>query len=297
MSAIQVNNIKPKVGGIVHVDKARLCEPDVVEAVKDALEERTVLVFPQINLTDQEQLAFTDALGDRLNYTREAPGSDVPAKDIYRITLNQNVNKEPDYILGTFWWHVDAATMDVPLPKSTLLSARTLSSSGGATEFANLFAAYEMLPDEEKQALDGLEVVHHTEASIRPVFGMPSKERIDRYRKMSAAMQRPLVWVHEDGRKSLLIGTHADGIVGMPGPHGRALLCRLQQWAAQPDFVYTHHWQVGDLVFWNNHGAMHRVVPYTDEERSMHRTTIASKARPGRVAPAEEVARILEPII
>ena len=121
--------------------------------------------------------------------------------------------------------------------------------------------------------------------------------RIDRYRSMAFAMERPLVWTHKDGRKSLLIGTHADGIVGMPGPHGRSMLCRLQQWAAQPDFVYTHHWKIGDLVVSNNHGSMHRVEPYTDEERSMHRTTIASEDRPGGVAPAGAVMKILEPVI
>ncbi|MDB5725524.1 MAG: TauD/TfdA family dioxygenase [Novosphingobium sp.] len=168
---------------------------------------------------------------------------------------------------------------------------------GGATEFANLYAAYDMLPDDEKCAIEDLQVIHHTEASVRPVFASTPQARIDRYREMWPAMERPLVWTHDDGRKSLLVGTHADGIVGMPGPHGRAILCRLQQWAAQPDLVYTHHWTVGDLVFWNNHGAMHRVVPYTDEERSMHRTTIASKDKPGKIADADEVARILEPVI
>ena len=277
--------------------KNSLCDLDVIAAVNAALEERGVLVFPQISLTDDEQLAFTDALGERINFTRSAPGHDIPAKDIYQITLNKEINSEPDYVLGTFWWHVDGVTMDVPLPKTTLLTARTLASAGGATEFANLYAAYEMLPDEEKRALEGLNVIHHTEASVRPVYGVPGPDRIDRYRKMSAAMERPLVWTHQDGRKSLLIGTHADGIVGMPGPHGRALLCRLQQWAAQPDFVYTHRWTVGDLVISNNHGSMHRVEPYTDEERSMHRSTIAGTDRPGRIAPSAEVARILETIL
>src|ERR1700733_12863722 len=184
MSAIKIDNIKPKVGGIVHVDKAHLFDPDAVDAIHIALEERCVLVFPQIDLTDEEQLPFTDALGERVNYTKKAPGSDVPAKDIYKITLNKNINKEPDYVLGTFWWHVDGVTMDVPLPKSTLLTARTLSSAGGATEFANLYAAYEMLPAEEKQALEGLKVIHHTEASVRPVFATTPPARIARYREM-----------------------------------------------------------------------------------------------------------------
>jgi alpha-ketoglutarate-dependent taurine dioxygenase len=107
-------------------------------------------------------------------------------------------------------------------------------------------------------------------------------------------MEQPLVWTHADGRKSLLVGTHADAIVGMPAPHGRALLWRLQQWAGQPDFVYRHDWKIGDLVMWNNEGVMHRVVPYTDAKRSMHRTTIAGKERLGHAASAQAVAKTLE---
>jgi alpha-ketoglutarate-dependent taurine dioxygenase len=102
------------------------------------------------------------------------------------------------------------------------------------------------------------------------------------------------VWTHADGRKSLLLGTHAEGIVGMPGAHARALLTRLQQWAAQPDFVYRHNWQLGDLVIWDNQGVMHRVVPYTDENRVMHRTVIAGKEQPGHRASENELARLYE---
>ena len=104
------------------------------------------------------------------------------------------------------------------------------------------------------------------------------------------------MWAHENGRKSLVLGSHADGLVGWPGPHGRALLWRLQQWAAQPDFVYRHDWTVGDLVIWNNPGLMHRVVPYTDPGRVMHRTVTVGDERPGRIAPQESMAKILEPI-
>jgi alpha-ketoglutarate-dependent taurine dioxygenase len=297
MSAIKIDNIKPKVGGIVHVDRTHLCDPEVVETIRSALEERGVLLFPEINLRDDEQLALTDALGDRVNFVRTVPGGDVTADDVYEITLSKKINKEPDYVLGTFFWHVDGIPLNIPLPKATLLSARTLSSTGGATEFANLYAAYEGLPEEEKKQIDELQVIHLIEASLRPVFGIPPQERVDRWRSMAPGMVRPLVWTHEDGRKSLLIGTHADGIVGMPGPHGRALLWRLQQWAAQPDFVYTHKWKVGDLVLWNNHGLMHRVVPYTDECRSMHRTTIAGKDKPGHVVPKDELKKLLEPVI
>jgi alpha-ketoglutarate-dependent taurine dioxygenase len=283
MSVI-IEPIKPMIGSFVRIDKARLCSDEVVAAVRTALDERGVLVFPEINVSDEEQLAFTDKLGERVNFTRRIPGSDVSKSDVYKITLDKKINAEPDYVLGTFFWHVDGVTVDIPLPKATMLSARTLASSGGATEFANLFAAYDKLPDVEKREIENLRVIHSIEASLRPVYGHPSQERIDRWRSLAVPMEHPLVWTHADGRKSLLLGTHADTIVGMPGVHGRALLWRLQQWAAQPDFVYRHNWQLGDLVMWNNEGLMHRVVPYTDTKRSMHRTTIAGKEKPGRVA-------------
>jgi alpha-ketoglutarate-dependent taurine dioxygenase len=295
--SVTITPIKPLVGGIVDVKRARLCDADVVETVRSALEERGVLVFPQIALSDAEQLAFTDALGDRVNFTRRIPGSDVTAADVYKITLDRKVNTEPDYVLGTFFWHIDGVTMDIPLPKATVLSARTLSDEGGSTEFANLYAAYDKLPDDEKAQIENLRAIHTIEASVRPVFGIPPEERVARWRSMAPPMEHPIVWTHEDGRKSLLLGTHADGVVGQPGPHGRALLWRLQQWAAQPDFVYTHKWQVGDLVIWNNQGLMHRVVPYTDTGRVMHRTSIAGKEKPGHVATEASLAKMLEPIV
>jgi alpha-ketoglutarate-dependent taurine dioxygenase len=291
---ISVNAIKPHIGGIIDVSPDHLLDDETIEAVRRELEMRGVLVFPQINVSDELQLAFTDRLGDRVNFTRQVPGSDAETPDVYKITLDRRLNSEPDYVLGTFFWHIDGITIDQPLPKATVLSARRLSDTGGATEFANLYAAWDHLPEDEKREYEGLTVIHCVEAAVRPVHGHPSEERRARYKAMAAVMEQPLVWTHDDGRKSLLLGTHADGIVGMPGAHGRALLARLQQWAAQPDFVYTHKWQEGDLVIWNNQGLMHRVVPYTDEGRVMHRTTIAGKERPGVAADPAKVDRIYQ---
>jgi alpha-ketoglutarate-dependent taurine dioxygenase len=287
--------IKQLIGASVTVAKKDLCDPEVVDAIRQAIEKYGVLVFPRFEISDADQLAFTDCLGERVNFTRRVPGSDASAEDVYKITLDENFNSEPDYVLGTFFWHVDGVTMDMALPKATLLSARSLADEGGATEFANLFAAYELLPEAEKQQIEGLRVLHTIETGLRPVYGHPPQERLDRWRSMTAPMEHPLVWEHPDGRKSLLLGTHADTIIGQPSVNGRALLWRLQQWGAQPDFVYRHEWQVGDLVVWNNEGLMHRVIPYTDGRRTMHRTTINGHQRPGRPASEEAVTRALLP--
>jgi alpha-ketoglutarate-dependent taurine dioxygenase len=275
--------IKPNIGSIVCVDRRNLTDEDVVEACRRELETRGVLVFPRAHLTDAEQLAFTDKFGERVNFTRRVPGSDVTAPDVYKITLDRAENLEPEYVLGTWFWHMDGVTIDQPLPKATMLSARRLSPSGGQTEFASTFAAWEHLPEAEKLAIAELEVIHRLEASMRPVFRGMTDEQLARYQAMAVEMIHPLVWTQRDGRKSLVIGTHADEVIGQSIPAGRSLLARLMEWAGQPDFSYRHEWQEGDFVIWNNCGVMHRVVPYdADCGRTMHRTTIMGDDRLGR---------------
>lgn len=279
---IRIENVKPHIGGIVHVDKAHLCDDDVVQACRDALEDRGVLVFPGMFLTDAEQLAFTDTFGERVNFTKTVPGGEAAEADVYKITLDKKVNREPEYVLGTFFWHIDGVTIDQPLPKATMLSARKLSPEGGQTEFASTFAAYDALPEQEKQALAEVKVIHRMEASMRPVFRVMDDEQLAKYRGMAVEMVHPLVWTQKSGRKSLVIGSHADEIVGMSIPAGRSTLARLTELAAQPDFSYRHEWREGDFVIWNNCGVMHRVVPYDEDcGRTMHRTTIMGTERLG----------------
>jgi alpha-ketoglutarate-dependent taurine dioxygenase len=282
MSKVTIEKIKPHVGGIVHVDRAHVCDDDVVAAVREALEDRGVVVFPQVHLTDAEQLAFTDKFGERVSFTRRVPGGEGDGDNLYKITLDKEVNFEPEYVLGTWFWHMDGVTIDQPLPKATMLSARKLSPTGGQTEFASTFAAYDNLPEATKREIDGLKVIHRMEASMRPVFKEMSPEQLARYRDMATIMVHPLVWTQNDGRKSLVLGTHADEIMGQSISAGRSLIARLMEWSGQPDFVYTHDWQPGDFVIWNNCGVMHRVVPYDEDcGRLMHRTTIMGSERLG----------------
>src|SRR5262245_55441608 len=144
MPTVEIEPVKRLIGGIVHVERSALCDKDVVQRCLEALEDRGVLVFPRLELTDAEQLAFTDALGTRVNFTRSA-------SDVYEITLDPERNAEPEYVQGTFFWHIDGVTIDMPPPKATLLSARRISPKGGQTEFSNTYAAYEHLSREEKE--------------------------------------------------------------------------------------------------------------------------------------------------
>ncbi|MBV1689299.1 TauD/TfdA family dioxygenase [Novosphingobium sp. G106] len=268
---LKVEVLKPAVGAKVYLDRDMIGDPEVSQELLALLEKHTVLVFPQINLSDAEQLALTDALGERVNVAAKVPGR-ADAAPVYEVTLNEGAAIEREYVLGTFFWHMDGLTVDGAPPKASVLSARQLAAKGGDTEFASTKAAYEALPKEEKAELEGLRVKHTVTASLREVCGPDDID--DTRRKM--LREHPLVWTRGDGTKALIIGSTADEIVGLSHAEGRALLARLLDWTAQPAFTYRHHWQEGDCVIWDNPSALHRVIPYAlDSGRRMHRTGIA----------------------
>jgi alpha-ketoglutarate-dependent taurine dioxygenase len=269
---LTIDPIKEHIGATVYMPRDAIGKTGVAAQLLEALERHTVLVFPALGLTDHEQLALTDSLGQRVNFTTPVAGGDLALKDVYTVTLDPRINNESEYVLGTFFWHMDGLTSNIPPPRASLLAARALAPKGGQTEFASTAAAYQALPDEEKAELEGVRVIHTTVASVREVATpdvlMPSKRAMQR--------EHPLVWTRQDGRKFLLIGSTADYAIGMTKAESRALFARLLEWSAQPMFTYRHRWQEDDLVIWDNTAALHRVVPYAvDSGRRMHRTSVA----------------------
>jgi alpha-ketoglutarate-dependent taurine dioxygenase len=269
--SLQVEVVKPAIGARVHIDRSMLGDPAVGEELRELLERHTVLIFPKVGFSDDEQLALTDTIGRQINIAAHVPGKDDAAA-VYQVTLDKGAAIEPEYVLGTFFWHMDGLTVDVAPPKATVLSARKLAPKGGQTEFASTKAAYAGLSDEEKEDLAGVRVLHTVTASVREI--VPA-DALDAARQ-SMSHEHPIIWTRANGVKSLIIGSTGDQVVGKSQAEGRALLARLLDWTAQPAFTYRHSWEVGDCVIWDNTCALHRVIPYaTDSGRMMHRTTVA----------------------
>ncbi len=273
---MKVEAIKPNVGAIIEVERSRLGDEDVGNRCRELLESHGVLVFPKIGVTDQEQLRFTDNLGGRVDYSKDIDGGKAGTADVYTVTLNKKINSQREYVTGTFFWHIDGLNMpNLLLPKATCLSARTVAPKGGDTHFTNLYAAYEALPADLKEEIEGLTVKHDLVRYLTSLVDEPTDEELARWGK-NPVNEWPVVWHHESGRTSLIIGSTANNVVGMDRAAGLALLRRLEEFVAQPQFVYEHKWSQGDMVIWDNHGTMHRAMPYDDESgREMHRTTIA----------------------
>jgi alpha-ketoglutarate-dependent taurine dioxygenase len=145
---------------------------------------------------------------------------------------------------------------------------------GGDTMFANCYAAYEDLPEDEKTRLDGLQVVHTMPAALFPAMRNVTVEEFAVWHSYPER-RHPLVWRHKSGRKSLVLSTSAAWIEGMHPAESHELLERLMRHATQDKYTYRHKWQMGDLAIWDNTGNMHRVMPYDAEsKREFHRCTL-----------------------
>jgi alpha-ketoglutarate-dependent taurine dioxygenase len=267
-----VNQLSPLGAEIVGVDiETLLTDDEVPSKVLDLLEENGVLLFPELGLDDAEQAQFSRRLGDTVKKTSKGWSEEFP--DVFKITMEQD-RVAGAYMKGTFEWHIDGMTLDIP-SKASLLSCRSLPvAEVGGTEFASTYAAYDQLSDDEKARLEGLKVWHSLEASHRRYDPNPSPEVLARLQSEPPRLQ-PLVWTHHTGRKSLVIGTTATHIEGMPEDEGAALLDELLERSTQPSQVYSHRWKVGDLVIWDNRGVLHRALPYSEDSgREMHRVTL-----------------------
>ena len=270
MAVVTTEKLTPTVGALVEgVDREQLLHDEALPAwTLEALEANGALVYRDLHLDDEAQVAFSRKLG-----TVEKLGKGE-RPEIFVVTLDQSKNRAAQYLKGTFDWHIDGCTDDIPI-MATMLSAHAVAERGGETEFASSYAAYDALDAEERADLETLRVVHTFEASQRLQNPDASEEERAKWR-LRPAKEHPLVWTHRSGRKSLVLGATTDHVVGMDPDDSRKLLDDLLDRSTSPDRVYRHEWQEGDLVIWDNRGVLHRALPYDPSSpREMHRTTFA----------------------
>jgi alpha-ketoglutarate-dependent 2,4-dichlorophenoxyacetate dioxygenase len=169
-------------------------------------------------------------------------------------------------------WHTDMSFYDVRATYS-MLAAHLVPPVGADTEFTDMRAVWDALPDARKQEIAHLEVEHSYWYS-RVLGGGPQPTEEERITRPPA--RHPIVHLHApSNRKALYLASHAQNIVGWPEEKGRALIDELISFATQPRFVYAHPWRLGDILIWDNLATMHRATPFDDRtfRRDMRRTT------------------------
>jgi alpha-ketoglutarate-dependent 2,4-dichlorophenoxyacetate dioxygenase len=274
------------VGEVGGVDLRNPLDADTVVAIESAINRHAVLVFHDQAITDEQQMAFSRNFGELETTVRAYRADFVPRLDLHIADIsnldhhNQVVGKDDRRrlnALGNRLWHSDSSFKRIPA-RFSLLSARAIPDEGGETEFADMRAAWDALPEKMKRQLEGL-IAEHTQLFSRAKIGFTdwSPEELAKM----APVPQVLVRTHPgSGRKSLYLSSHAGRIRGMEEPEARMLLLDLTEHATQRQFVHTHRWRVGDLVMWDNRCTMHRARMYDEAQvRDMHRTTV-SDGRP-----------------
>ncbi len=263
------------------VDLCRVHDQGTLAEIRAGMDEYAVLVFRDQPFTDDEHLAFAQRLDGTLHtklgisaLQKNRLGNEALG-DISNLGPDGEILRSGDrrraYGLANRLWHTDASFQDPP-GRYSMLSAKVIPPVGADTEYADMRAAYDALPDEIKTEIEGLRV-HHSIAYSRQTLGFEfSKDEED---ALKGAVHPLVRTIPRSTRRSLYVASHASRIVDWPLPEGRLLLRELIEHATGSQFVYRHRWRVGDLVIWDNRATMHRARPFEDTKhrRELRRVT------------------------
>ena len=284
-----------------HLEREEACEALRRFWIADGL-----VVFRGSDVTPEFQVALSEVFGElELHPIPELRSKERP--ELIRLVSDQNTEGlfEVDGVASVAFlpWHFDLAFMD-RINRGGVLTANTIPSWGGQTGFIDGAQAYDLLPDQLKAEIEGLEVVGqlHPNPGVSP-YGTKKTIRTLRVSDFERAVGprvdtdyppvvHPMVWAHpESGRKVLRISPfNARYILGHDDAAGHALLRRLvDHIEACP--AYHHAWRPSEMLLWDNWRMLHSVTGAPpDELRVMHRTTIKGDYGVGRKLEREEVA-------
>ena len=262
-----------------------------VREIDAGMNQYAVLVFRNQPLDEDQQIRFARSLGPLdlgLLKLKRNPSRFKHAEliDISNVGIDDAVApREHAKIVGNLanqLWHSDSS-FQRPRARYSMLQAITLPSWGGETEFADLRAAHDALPERLRCEIEGRSAEHYALHS-RIMLGDANYSEEQKNAIPPAIW--PLIETHAgSGRKLLFIGIHCQRILGMTLPEGRMLIMDLLEHATQSQFVYRHQWQAGDLVIWDNRATVHRGRRFDlAERRELRRTSTEDVDAPVQLA-------------
>ena len=261
---------------VTGIDLRNPLDKETIDNIYTAWLDHIVLVFRDQELSKDEQVAFAGQLGtisDRA--TPKDLQNDYDQDYNGKIMLVTNIRDDSGKPIGTLpdgemWFHHDQSYMPAPC-KATMLHALELPSEGGNTKFANMYKAYDNVPDELKQSLRGRTVLQ--------AYNRSTVERVDPADGLEgiAHQWQPIFVKHPETGRTALYVSHliSAQIEGMDRGESEATLQKLVRIAEDPDLVYEHVWRDGDLVMWDNRCSTHARTDFPPEEtRLLRRCTL-----------------------
>ena len=280
------------VGFVSDINLKEILSDSLIKELDTAVNKYAVLIFKDQNITDDEQVRFTEyfgkieASGKTSNITKDKDrrlSSDLADvsnldKDNKPFTLN---DPRRIFNLGNRLWHTDSSFKPVPA-KYSLLSGRNVSKEGGNTEFADMRSAYDNLDFKIKNKIEKM-ICEHSLIYSRQRLGFDmvrelSPDEIKNFKPV----EQPLVRNNKlTNRKTVFLSSHIGKIKDWTRPDSMCFIDDLIEYATKEKFLYVHKWLQNDLVIWDNRQTMHRARAFDDltEYRDMRRTTVLGEEK------------------
>ncbi len=273
------NNFGAEITGVDMKDPSS----EITERVYQAFLDHQVLVIRDQDLTPLEQVKFSERYGE-LEWQENAQHSHPDHDKV--LVLSNEITPEGKAVgvvdAGDFW-HSDSSHHEKPVT-ATILMSQKVPSEGGQTDFCNMYAVYEALPEALKDRIRGRDGIHHVSKALNPRVKISAnrpgaKEFYAMQAKKRPFVKQPLVRTHDEtGRQALYVSPRFTiGIDGMDDAEAQPLLDTLFAYITDTrDYHYAHSYRVGDLVLWDNRCVVHRATGgyRMDDIRRLHRTTI-----------------------
>ena len=280
---MKIEPVSDAVGAkITGLDLSRELDADAIAEIKSAWLKYQVLVFPDQEMTEQEQIRFTKYWGEMPLRAHHAGRREEARRAHESIMLISNIREDGEPIGslpdGDMMFHSDGQYDEHPY-RYTMLYALEVPSHGGNTLFANMYAAYDALPADIKNKLTGVDAQHgyyagrHVTPEILASLGITM---------VKDAFVHPIITAHEEtGRPVLYISRlSTQSLTGYSEDEGNMLLDQLLDHSENPEFVYEHVWAPGDFVIWDNRCLNHARTDFSSGERRLLRRTTVQGIRP-----------------
>lgn len=278
---VEISPITPHVGAEAHdVDLSRPVDAATRDALYDALVDHVVLVVRDQELDPAGFLTAACLFGEPMaDQNRRYVVEDVP---LVSVLSNRHTDSRgrPAKQAANASWHTDHTNQACP-PKFTCLYPVALPDRGGGTAVCNMRAAYEALPEEWRQRLDGMQTENTLISSARAATGNPDIVA-DQDAAAGGPMVHPLVRTHpERGTRAIWFHQNkTERVTGMDPRETQAFLTEVLERAVRPEFTYVHEYRSGDLLLIDNRSAMHKAG--FDYDHSQHRMLYRTMVRGDR---------------
>jgi alpha-ketoglutarate-dependent 2,4-dichlorophenoxyacetate dioxygenase len=282
---LTIEPLHPDLGArITGVDLGAPLAQDAVDAIRAAIDDFSFLCFPDQEMDDAKQLAFTRTLGGpEPNHVKLGQEGKIEYFGTIGNVLEDgsklgNDHKRTVFQTGNNMWHSDSSFRPVPTYVS-ILCAYEVPTEGGLTQFASGRVGYRRLPEATKETIDPLVAVHDyvfSRSKVAPDAVTPAHAA-----SLPPVRQRLVRTNPGTGAKGYFVGSHVKEIEGWRFEDSRVLLDDLLARATEPAHVYTHAYRPGDVVIWDNRCLVHRGSGYdADKYRRRMRQTRVCGAGP-----------------